>query len=196
MVALCGGKPAKPPVRLPQRFRHAEPMAGPAAPDEQRVARAGSGIADRFVQLGHRAPARRKRRSARRQTVRQMCSSALSREPPGSTNERSGGSPSFIRSISRSSCSLSAAVMRACFGCTSSGSVARIEPRLKSSCCTRRSIRSSSGSSARRFAREADEAVQLVDSPVGFDAQVVLRQPLAAGEAGLTRCRRAACRRG
>ena len=40
---------------------------------------------------------------------------------------------------------------------------------------------------ARRFARQADEAVQLIDRAVGFDAQVVLRQPLAAGEAGLAR---------
>src|SRR5580692_10163476 len=40
---------------------------------------------------------------------------------------------------------------------------------------------------ARRFAREADETVQLVDGPVGFDAEVIFGKPLAADEAGLAR---------
>jgi hypothetical protein len=55
-------------------------------------------------------------RSARRQTVRQTCNSALSRLPPGSTNERSDGSFSFARSISRSNSWISSGPTRGCFG--------------------------------------------------------------------------------
>ena len=78
-------------------------------------------------------------RSARRQTVRATCNSALRRVPPGSTKLRRAGRPAFIASISRSSCTTSAGVTRGCRGCVSiSGSVARMEPRLNSSCCTRR----------------------------------------------------------
>ncbi|KYF58592.1 hypothetical protein BE08_06265 [Sorangium cellulosum] len=70
----------------------------------------------------------------------------MSRDPPGSTNDRSGARSSWQRSISASSAAISACVTRGCFGWTSSGSVARIEPRLKSSCCTRSSVRPSSPS--------------------------------------------------
>ena len=41
---------------------------------------------------------------------------ALSRLPPGRTNDRRGSSGSFIRSISASSCEISASVIRACLG--------------------------------------------------------------------------------
>src|SRR5581483_379642 len=83
-------------------------------------------------------------RSARRHTVRQRWSSAFKRQPPGRTNDRRAGRPPFILSISVSSRETSAAVIRAWRGCTSSGRVARIEPRLKSSCCTRLRMSASS----------------------------------------------------
>ena len=79
-------------------------------------------------------------RSARRQTVRQTCSSVLSRHPPGSTNEGNLLRSAFISSISDSSLLTSASVTRGCLGWTSAGSVARIEPRLNSSCWTRTSV--------------------------------------------------------
>ena len=135
-------------------------------------------------------------RSARRQMVRQTCSSALSRDRPAERTIAAAASPSFMRSISRSSCSLSAAVMRACFGCTSSGSVARIEPRLNSSCCTRQQNVGQLRQLARRFAREPDEAVQFVHRAIGLDAEIVLRQRAARPRDWSDRHRRAAYRRG
>lgn len=87
------------------------------------------------------------RRSALRQTVRHTWSSAHKRLPPGSTNDFKGARYSFAASISRSNRDTSASVTRGCCGPMSPGRVARSEPRLKSSFCTRNS-RSTSVASA------------------------------------------------
>ena len=83
--------------------------------------------------------------------------------------------------------------MTGCFGWRSCGSVARSDPRLKSSFCRRvrsasRRARSSSEAPRRlavRRAHEAEDRVQLVDRPVALDADGVLGDARAAHEARL-----------
>ena len=119
----------------------------------------------------------------------------MSREPPGRTNDRSGGKP-FVHAVDfalqllalgrRDTRLLRMDILR-----QGGEDRAEIEQLVLHAAQNPIQLRQL----ARRFAREADEAVQLVDRAIGFDAEVVLRKPLAAGEAGLARCRRAACRR-
>ena len=108
----------------------------------------------------------------------------------GSTNERSGARCTFSASISRSRCSTCAGATRSASRAvspSSRGGTQRSAPRSNRSFCVRAkvaSMRARSGSPrARREAREADEAIELVDFAIGRDARVELLATLAIAEA-------------
>lgn len=102
---------------VPRHIRHSCLQVGAACPCEEQVRgadsdpdadlRRGGQAADRVrPRSPSGSPASRaavqKQRSARRETVRSTCSSPATRQPPGSTNVRSGGSMASEASIHRS----------------------------------------------------------------------------------------------
>ena len=136
-------------VRFPQSLGRARHVAGPPAPDEQRVAQPVQ-ISDRLRRNALHARQRHARPAPRGGTPCGRCAAPHSAgcRPAARTSAAAaalrscGPSPLPVAPLRRP-------VTRACLGCTSSGSVARIEPRLNSSCCTR-SRMAASGAKPRR----------------------------------------------
>ena len=117
--------------------------------------------------------------------VRARCKNADAGLPPGSTNDSSGASSSFMRSISDSSQATCASVARkriflARGGCRHAKIGADIEEIVLDA--SERFVVAACGMQS----RQADRGIGFIDFAIGSDAQVILRHTRAIAERSLS----------